>query len=137
MPLQEIGQELARPVGVPESELPDFGGRDPAAIQIGASLGPGRARKAGAESLFGEFVHLENSGSQPGIGVGKSGALGQWNAAALGKLFQRFVEADALDLLDEFEDIAALTAAEAFIKLMVGMDPKGGRLFGMEGAPAR
>ena len=79
-------------------------------------------------------MHLVDPGAQFGVGVGVLRAFGQGDAAALGELLQRFVKADPLDFLDEFEDVAALAAAEAFEELVVGVDPEGRGFFRMERA---
>src|SRR5262245_35144898 len=79
-------------------------------------------------------MHLVDRRTKLRVGVGVLGALGERNSAALCKLFQRLVKADPFDLLNKLEDVAPLSAPEALIELMVGMDAKRRGLFGMERA---
>src|SRR5258708_1453485 len=55
---------------------------------------------------------------------------------ALGKEPQRFIKGDALDLHDEFQDVAAGAAAEALVELVSGMHGKRWSLFVVERAQA-
>ena len=54
----------------------------------------------------------------------------------LGQHLQRFIEAEALDLLDELDDVAGVAAPETLVRLDVRVDRKRGRLFVVEWAEA-
>src|SRR5581483_8861645 len=56
------------------------------------------------------------------------------DAGALGEAAHGVHERDALELLDEGEDVAALVAAEAVKNLALGIDVEAGRLLAVEGA---
>ena len=62
--------------------------------------------------------------------------LGYRNAALCSDGPYRFRKSAAIHLHDEFENVAALTTAEAVIELLHGMDGKRRRFFLMEGAEA-
>src|SRR6266576_174241 len=125
---------MAGPIGVSEPEKLDLGSPHAAFGEVGPGFGAAGPLQPGPEGLLGQFVHLVDRGAQFGVGVGVFGAFGQGDAATLVELLQRFVKADPLDFLDEFEDIAALAAAEAFEELVVGVDAEGGSFFRMERA---
>src|SRR2546423_1378581 len=122
MLLEQIGKNVTGSVRVAQSEEFDRLGVYAALGQIGPRFRAARSPQAGAEGLIGQFVHLENGGAQPGVGVGEFRALGQRDTTAFGELLQGFIEADALDLLDKLEDIATLPAAKAFVELVVGVN---------------
>src|SRR6185436_16063595 len=125
---------MAASVGIPESELTDFSRTYATFGQISAGFAARGAFEAGAKSLLGQLMHLEERRAQFGVGIGVFRPFGQRNSAALRELLQRFIKTDALDLLDKLEDVAALAAAEALVELVVGMDPEGRGFFGMERA---
>src|SRR2546423_5743889 len=122
------------PVGVTEPEKVDLRPAHAALGQIQPGFGAAGVVQAAAEGLLGQLMHAEDRRAQLGIGVGVFRSFGQRNSASLGELFQCLVKADALHLLDKFEDVAALPAAEALEELVVGVDPEGWGLFGMKGA---
>ena len=78
-------------------------------------------------------MQLEDGCPQPGVRVGVLRALRHRNTTTFGQEFQRFIKADPVDLLDEFENIAPDTASEAFIELMISVNAKRRCLFGVEG----
>ncbi len=62
--------------------------------------------------------------------------LGRGDAELLGDGADGLGEGDVLDLLDEGEDVAGDSAAEAVEVLAAGVDGERGRLFAVEGAEA-
>ena len=62
--------------------------------------------------------------------------LRQGHIGALGEKLDGLGKAEALDVHDEIDDVAALFAAEAVVDLLVRRDGEGGRFFIVEGAQA-
>ena len=66
--------------------------------------------------------------------LGVLGLALELDPEALGEQLERALEVDALDLLDEREDVAGGIAAEAVIDLLLGVDAERGRALLVEGA---
>ena len=70
------------------------------------------------------------------VSTGLSILLREGDACALSQKRDGFNKADAVNLLDEFEDVAAGTAAEAVIDLSFGTNAKRGGIFVVKRAKA-
>ena len=122
--LQPPRELLSSLFGETEAELRDGFIGHPALRQIAARFRAGRRSQICLEYFPRDFMHLRDRRPQLFFRIGSQGALGHRNPVAFGQEFQRFIEGDALNLHYEFEDIAACAAAEAFIKLVAGVNRK-------------
>ena len=135
--LEASRQVLARAVRVAQSERLGHRPAHLPLLQILAGRGPSGAVQVGEEGAGREFVHCEQRGAQASLVVGLLGLLRHGDAVAVGQQCQGFIEAQPLDLHDEFDDVPAGVAAETLVELVRLVDGEGRRLLGVERAQAR
>ena len=76
------------------------------------------------EVFLCQFVGAVEPVGSVALLAGGTGALGQADAGAFGEEFDRFDKGDAINLLDELEDVAPDAAAEAVVDLAIWIDAK-------------
>jgi len=87
----------------------------------------------GLKNAGGELVHFHQDAAEFGFRI-RILAARHGEAVAVGEEFERFIKADAFDLLDKFQNVAADAAAETFEVLMRAMHREGGRFFSVDRA---
>ncbi len=139
--LQRAQQNIAAARRVPDSKLIDRGFVEATIFQIGArDLALRRAFELLREKRLRYAMHLDQRGALlvffAFFGRALSG-LRDCDAAFLRDDPNRFRERALFHFHDEFEDVAADTAAEAVVNLFGGMHSERRRLFRVERAQAR
>ncbi len=104
--------------------------------------------RAARRACRGRPEHVLVVGLRLGVELDRAAALAsgalagvrpalQLDARAVGQQFERLTEVDALDLLDELEQVPALMASVAVPDLALGAHGEGRRLLGVERAQSR
>jgi hypothetical protein len=88
------------------------------------------------EILLSSPVGFENSSARTNIALGAAIFVGECEIDLLSDSFDRFLECEVFEFLEEGKDIAALTATEAVVIPGVGPDVKTRRLFVVKRAQA-
>src|SRR5260370_2544729 len=104
--LEQTNQLLPGSVRNAQSKFIDLRRCDASARKIVSRFGAGGAIQVGLERARGKLVHLGQDAAQLRFRI-RVFALRHSDAIALGEQLQRLDKADALDLLDELEDIAS------------------------------
>ena len=88
------------------------------------------------EILLSCSVGFENSSARTNVALGAAVFVGECEIDLLSDSFDRFLECEVFEFLEESEDIATLAATEAVVIPGVGPDVKTRRLFVVKRAQA-